>query len=367
MTLPFVYIGCDGIERQIASRDEVIRAIHSGDLVAASPLRGIDSHRWEPADHRADIAMLFPSDRVPARQAKPPPAPLPWWHLWFSLRGRATRLDYWVGWVLPLVAVYAAMFWLMTSGSGSPWLLVVVPLALLWSTFAVTAKRCHDLGRSWWFLAIWWVIPSLLQMLAALHSAFPPVVVFLAFLALIGWLWGTVELGFLRGTVGANAYGDDPLGGTVTGAVPPRIRLGQCAAIIGVVIVGSTVLHTGQNIYYASHQPPALDYSSLKPVPPKPSAEDFLGARPVPPPGFTLDPPKPASRPLSDAEVFGTTAVPTPNPFDQFDPPKETTAPKPVDPHRRVVCFSGWDDQGLATKSQSKTVAECAKMGGQWQ
>ncbi|GHU87403.1 hypothetical protein AGMMS49941_10860 [Deferribacterales bacterium] len=46
-------------------------------------------------------------------------------------------------------------------------------------------KRCHDRNRSGWFI--------------------------LLFLVPIVNLWAIIELGFLRGTVGDNKYGCDPL------------------------------------------------------------------------------------------------------------------------------------------------------------
>ncbi len=51
---------------------------------------------------------------------------------------------------------------------------------------AVSVKRCHDRDRSGWFLLIY-------------------------FIPIIGELWVSIELGFLRGTAGANRFGPDPL------------------------------------------------------------------------------------------------------------------------------------------------------------
>jgi uncharacterized membrane protein YhaH (DUF805 family) len=59
-------------------------------------------------------------------------------------------------------------------------------VAYLWMGFAVGVKRAHDRGRAWWFV--------LLGAVPVLN------------------LWPIIELGFLRGTVGDNQYGADPLG-----------------------------------------------------------------------------------------------------------------------------------------------------------
>jgi uncharacterized membrane protein YhaH (DUF805 family) len=37
----------------------------------------------------------------------------------------------------------------------------------------------------------------------------------------IPWIWGLVELGFLRGTLGPNRFGPDPLAPAIAAAVPP--------------------------------------------------------------------------------------------------------------------------------------------------
>jgi uncharacterized membrane protein YhaH (DUF805 family) len=58
-------------------------------------------------------------------------------------------------------------------------------LLALYTSIAVAVKRCHDRDRSGWFLLVG-IIP------------------------LIN-LWVLVELGFMRGTVGSNRYGSDPL------------------------------------------------------------------------------------------------------------------------------------------------------------
>jgi uncharacterized membrane protein YhaH (DUF805 family) len=60
-------------------------------------------------------------------------------------------------------------------------------VAAIYPAIAVYAKRWHDRGKSgWWTLII--LVPA------------------------IGSIWLLVELGFLRGTPGANKYGPDPLG-----------------------------------------------------------------------------------------------------------------------------------------------------------
>jgi uncharacterized membrane protein YhaH (DUF805 family) len=62
----------------------------------------------------------------------------------------------------------------------------IVLLLTLWPTLAMYTKRWHDRNKSgWWSLIL--------------------------FIPLIGGIWMLVELGFLRGTEGANTYGPDPI------------------------------------------------------------------------------------------------------------------------------------------------------------
>ena len=64
-------------------------------------------------------------------------------------------------------------------------LLFVGIVIVVWSTICVNAKRWHDNNKSGWWMLI---------------GAIP----------LIG-IWAFIENGFLRGTVGPNSFGGDPL------------------------------------------------------------------------------------------------------------------------------------------------------------
>jgi uncharacterized membrane protein YhaH (DUF805 family) len=67
----------------------------------------------------------------------------------------------------------------------------------LWISIVGGAKRCHDRDRSGWFQLI-------------------------VLIPILGALWLLVELGFLRGTIGANRFGPDPWDfGTVAASPGP--------------------------------------------------------------------------------------------------------------------------------------------------
>ena len=63
----------------------------------------------------------------------------------------------------------------------------VVAFCMVYS-FAGQVKRWHDRDKSGWFVLV-------------------------NFIPFIGTIWALVELGFLRGTMGPNRFGPDPLGG----------------------------------------------------------------------------------------------------------------------------------------------------------
>lgn len=129
-------------------------------------------------------------------------AAMPVSYVWFSLDMRINRKVYWLKGVLLLLVVQIAFqlfavatdFALMTAlGPESIGRLIVaailgVPFVVfvIWASFAVTLKRCHDRDRSGWFLLI-------------------------GLIPLIGALWLLVELAFLKGTSGENRFGPDPL------------------------------------------------------------------------------------------------------------------------------------------------------------
>jgi uncharacterized membrane protein YhaH (DUF805 family) len=75
---------------------------------------------------------------------------------------------------------------------------------------ALGAKRLHDRNKSAWWLALFWLLPGVLQ---GIGEQIGTAGIVLSIAAFAISIWGLVELGFLRGTVGPNQYGPDPLEG----------------------------------------------------------------------------------------------------------------------------------------------------------
>ena len=105
--------------------------------------------------------------------------------LLFSFSGRISRKPFWLYFVAMLVPVaIVAGIGAALKGSGAV-LLVVAYVFYIWTGLALQVKRWHDRGKSGW-----WALIGLIPVLGA--------------------IWVFVEVGCLRGTVGANAFGGDP-------------------------------------------------------------------------------------------------------------------------------------------------------------
>lgn len=112
---------------------------------------------------------------------------MPPWRMLLDPRGRIGRAAFWrwgVGLPLGLGLLLHALLGIARVPREDADF--AVNLLLLWPIVAVMAKRWHDRDRSGW-----WVLVLLLPV--------------------VGWLWALVVNGSLRGTVGPNRHGADPL------------------------------------------------------------------------------------------------------------------------------------------------------------
>lgn len=142
----------------------------------------------------------------------------------FSFKGRISRKDYWIGYLINsliffvpfiILAIFAAAEVtnsIATDKIGEPYAstpewtqfakdatlkaiatLIIIPFLItgIWSALAILAKRLHDLNLSAWFIIIL-ILSGLV-------------------LAGIPYIIATIILGFIKGTIGPNKYGPDPL------------------------------------------------------------------------------------------------------------------------------------------------------------
>jgi uncharacterized membrane protein YhaH (DUF805 family) len=141
---------------------------------------------------------------------------MPLSQLLFSFQGRLNRKPYWMtilatAVIIVLLVVFALVmlgeqdFW---AGGLLPVVLVILYIPLIWISLAIGAKRLHDRDKSAWWLLLFYLVPAILST-AGNHAGDIGIVLELASFAIT--VWAFVELGCLRGTVGPNRFGPDPL------------------------------------------------------------------------------------------------------------------------------------------------------------
>jgi uncharacterized membrane protein YhaH (DUF805 family) len=116
----------------------------------------------------------------------------------FRFDGRVSRAPYWLA-LLAVLLVDSITFGIVggfelfdgdtlaieRKDPSRLWALLVVPPSL-WIGLVLSVKRWHDRNKSGR-----WVLINLVPV--------------------VGWLWHLIECGFLRGTIGPNRFGQDPL------------------------------------------------------------------------------------------------------------------------------------------------------------
>jgi len=125
---------------------------------------------------------------------------------WISPRGRVSRGTWWkaygavyLGCVVLAGAAQAGLAWPSAEGGQAALGAALLALALLPVAMAGNAKRWHDQNHSGW-----WQLVMLLPV--------------------VGGLWNLVVVGGLKGTIGPNRFGPDPL--ETGGWAPPWGRPG---------------------------------------------------------------------------------------------------------------------------------------------
>lgn len=143
---------------------------------------------------------------------------------YFSPRGRISRSQYWLRFFLP-VLVIGIIFSIISAVGGDAGKLAedIWQLAVLWPGIAVLIKRIHDRDKSG---ALVWALYG--PLIVAIILTVAAVVAFAAASSGAGWglgiaagifwvavlavgIWFFIEFGCMRGTVGANRYGPDPV------------------------------------------------------------------------------------------------------------------------------------------------------------
>jgi uncharacterized membrane protein YhaH (DUF805 family) len=145
-------------------------------------------------------------------------------YLFTSFNGRINRAPYWLGTFI--VGVPAFLILLVAGGLLGEsimapdfrlkLIILVMGALLLYPSAALMVKRLHDRDRPDWLAGLF-LAPNLIRaftdVLGLTGNRLAPNIldVLLGFLAFVIGIWAFVELGCLRGTVGANQHGSDRL------------------------------------------------------------------------------------------------------------------------------------------------------------
>jgi uncharacterized membrane protein YhaH (DUF805 family) len=158
-------------------------------------------------------------------------------HVLFGFSGRINRAKYWLAalfWIVALFVASGVILALIGKGASDfsaddigsliaalglgILVIAIVLIPMLISYFAVGIKRLHDRDKSGWWILLFYVGPFVLNGISATSES-DLVSSFLALASFAITIWALVELGFLRGTVGPNQYGPDPLATEQTAVV----------------------------------------------------------------------------------------------------------------------------------------------------
>jgi uncharacterized membrane protein YhaH (DUF805 family) len=146
-------------------------------------------------------------------------------YLYTSFEGRINRKPYWIGLIvliiIMMVIIFGASFLLIGSIVEPTFqtrlVTFVLQLLFLYPSTALMVKRLHDRNRpSYWaaFILVPMVLKSLTDMMGMTGDALNQNALdyLLNIIVFVVSIWFFIELGCLRGTVGSNQYGPDPLG-----------------------------------------------------------------------------------------------------------------------------------------------------------
>jgi uncharacterized membrane protein YhaH (DUF805 family) len=151
-----------------------------------------------------------------------------WGHLFFKFGGRINRAKFWIAvLVYVVISVIFAVLSYATDQSGAVQAVSgIVNLVVFISGLAVGVKRLHDRDKSGWYLLLFYIVPAVLfgaafgASLTMEDSAMVAGILWLVGFAIM--IWAFIELGCLRGSIGANRFGPDPL---MPAAMPPPVRV----------------------------------------------------------------------------------------------------------------------------------------------
>jgi uncharacterized membrane protein YhaH (DUF805 family) len=145
----------------------------------------------------------------------------------FSAQGRIPRYQWWLGSIglgvagLIIGAILGLLFGAAMRDFVGRFVLFLVSLVILYASYCLIAKRFHDRDKPELYaqLVIAFRLVKMVLDLTGISGNYLGLnaIDYIFLIALFGiGIWLFVDLGCLRGTIGPNQYGPDPLGGAVT-------------------------------------------------------------------------------------------------------------------------------------------------------
>lgn len=171
----------------------------------------------EPLRLQANLSTRTADCPAPVRVG---PRQMPILNFFFGFNGRVGRLAFAVGSTVASIIASVAIVMIGGNPFGTQPTLLLGAAALLLSVpmWALTVKRCHDLGMTGW-----WAIPPLASLPLAAHAtelltaatrdpgllAEASMLAGIAAIACLASMWLTVKLCFFVGASGSNAFGPE--------------------------------------------------------------------------------------------------------------------------------------------------------------
>jgi uncharacterized membrane protein YhaH (DUF805 family) len=139
---------------------------------------------------------------------------------YWSPFGRFTRLQWWRFQIWAMFGIILVVFASINIANDTLRVgFVALAVAIFLLTWMIVGlKRLHDRNKSAWWLGLFYAVPFLLDTSAYLKG--PDYALYFTVPAGIINVWALIELGFLRGTLGPNRFGDDPTGLDVPPPLP---------------------------------------------------------------------------------------------------------------------------------------------------
>jgi uncharacterized membrane protein YhaH (DUF805 family) len=134
-----------------------------------------------------------------------------WTELLFDFKGRVSRSEFWTFFLIMIGYALVAAIIRMIVGGG-PILTFILGIPALYPWLAVATKRLHDRNKNADRAFLFVGVPATANLLGLLDLSSMSYLFFALWAAGIAvTIWSFVELGFLRGTIGDNQYGADPI------------------------------------------------------------------------------------------------------------------------------------------------------------